>query len=53
MSLGSAILVASALHVDLVGRFFSTPWALYFVPGFLSAPAVLWLLLIVYVWLRT
>ena len=30
MSLGSAILVAAALHVDLVGRFFSMPWALYF-----------------------
>jgi hypothetical protein len=30
-----------------------SPWALYFFPGFLCAPAVLWLLLIVYVWLRT
>lgn len=30
MSLGSAILVASALHLPPVGRFFSTPWALFF-----------------------
>ena len=30
-----------------------SPWALYFIPGFLCAPAVLFLSLIVYVWLRT
>jgi len=28
-----------------------SPWALYFVPGFLCAPAVLFCLLSVYVWL--
>ena len=30
-----------------------SPWALYFIPGFLCAPGVLFLSLIVYVWLRT
>jgi hypothetical protein len=30
-----------------------SPWALYFVPGLLCAPGVLFLSLIVYVWLRT
>jgi uncharacterized protein DUF3592 len=30
-----------------------SPWALYFIPGFLCAPGVFFLSLIVYVWLRT
>ena len=30
-----------------------SPWVLYFIPGFLCAPAVLFLLLVLYVWLRT
>jgi Protein of unknown function (DUF3592) len=30
-----------------------SPWVLYFFPGFLCAPGVLFLSLIVYVWLRT
>lgn len=30
-----------------------SPWALYFVPGFLCAPGVLFCLLTAYVWLRT
>jgi len=30
-----------------------SPWALYFIPGFLCAPGVLFFSLIVYVWFRT
>ena len=30
-----------------------SPWALYFFPGFLCAPGVLFFSLVVYVWLRT
>lgn len=30
-----------------------SPWALYFIPGFLCAPGLLFFSLIVYVWLRT
>ena len=29
-----------------------SPWALYFIPGILCAPGVLFLALVVYVWLR-
>ena len=48
---GTIAVTYDPVHPDVIR--IDSPWALYFIPGILCAPGVLFFSLIMYVWLRT